>query len=558
MAWKPGKRGARRGTLLLGPGAPVRILPGISPSDTVEAEARDGVEIPTKKPIGKILVQQRALSEEQLERALATGQGSPVPLASRLTEAGTISELSALKALSEQNGVPGVDLKQICLKLTDLAIVPRGVAIQHKLLPVLVRDDKVHLAMAAPTNRKIIDEIEFTTGKRVFPYVALEGQLLKVIPAAYEMRERGESHYVGPNCPPEVRRKAGVPLPTRSQGGAAEPPPLEGSILAPMPTAPDASQAAIPPPKRVTTRNQIGAIVDDAMQRAAADADVSDADFGKAPRDLSVIAGPGALRPPRQPGKRTVLVVDDEVEIRNILRLVLEQRGYRVLEADRGEAALRILKEDVPDAIILDAMLPGELHGFDIARQLKGSERYGHIPIVIVSAVYRGWRFAEDLKASYKVDAYVEKPFRVTDVIEALERAIEQGQGKAAPVDPERISAEAEKKLAAGIAAYQAGKFDEAIGFLREGTKIDPLAYRLHFHLGLLLGKRGQIYDAISELETALRINDRHFPALKNLAVLYQKAGFRNKAVEVWERALRAAPDEPTRQSIKEILVGLL
>ncbi|MDC3959355.1 response regulator [Polyangium jinanense] len=515
------------------------------------------MEIPNKKPIGKILVQQRALSEEQLERALETGKGSAVPLASRLTEAGTISELAALKALSEQNGVPGVDLKQICLKLTDLAIVPRQIALQHKLLPVVVRDDKVHLAMAAPTNRKVIDEIEFTTGKRVFPYVALEAQLLKVIPIAYEMKERGESHYVGPNCPPEVRRKAGVPLPTRTQVGATEAP-FEGSVVAPAPTPADASHAAIPPPKRVTTRNQIGAIVDDAMQRAAADADVSDADFGKAPRDLSVIAGPGALRPPRQPGKRTVLVVDDEVEIRNILRLVLEQRGYRVLEADRGEAALRILKEEVPDAIVLDAMLPGELHGFDIARQLKGSERYGHIPIVIVSAVYRGWRFAEDLKASYKVDAYVEKPFRVTDVIEALERAIEQGQGKAAPADPERISAEAEKKLAAGIAAYQAGNFDEAIAFLREGTKIDPLAYRLHFHLGLLLGKRGQIYDAISELETALRINDRHFPALKNLAVLYQKAGFRNKAVEIWERALRVAPDEPTRQSIKEILVGLL
>jgi CheY-like chemotaxis protein len=534
----------------------VRILPGNSLSDTVEREARDGVEIPTKKPIGKILVQQRALSEEQLERALEAGKGSTVPLASRLTETGTITELAALKALSEQNGVPGVDLKQICLKLVDLAIMPREVAMQHKLLPVLVRDDKVHLAMAQPTNRKIIDEIEFTTGKRVFPYVALEAQLVKVIPAAYEMKERGESHYVGPNCPPEVRRKAGLPLPTRTQPAATETLALDGSIIEPMPT--EGSQAATPPPKRVTTRNQIGAIVDDAMQRAAAGADISDADFGKAPRDLSVIAGRGALRPPRQPGKRTILVVDDELEIRNILRLVLEQRSYRVLEADRGETALRILKEDVPDAIVLDAMLPGELHGFDIARQLKGSERYGHIPIVIVSAVYRGWRFAEDLKASYKVDAYVEKPFRVSDVVEALERALEQGQNKAAIADPEKISAEAEKKLSAGIAAYQAGKFDQAIEYLREGTKIDPLAYRLHFHLGLLLGKRGQIYDAISELETALRINDRHFPALKNLAVLYQKAGFRNKAVEVWERAMRAAPDEPTRQQIKEILVGLL
>lgn len=515
------------------------------------------MESPTKKPIGKILVQQRALSEEQLDRALDGGKSSPLPLASRLAEAGTITEIAALKALSEQNGVPGVDLKQICLKLTDLSIMPREVAVQHKLLPVLVRDDKVHLAMATPTNRKLLDEIEFTTGKRVFPYVALEAQLVKVIPAAYEMKERGETHYFGPNCPPEVRRKAGLTMPTRSQAEA--PVPFDGSSIEPMPVAPDGSSAAIRPVQPSTTRRTpIGSIVDDAMQRASAGADISDADFDKAPRDLSVIAGPGVLRPPRQPGSRTVLIVDDEEEIRNILRIVLEQRGYRVLEADRGEAALRIMKEDLPDGIILDAMLPGELHGFDIARQLKGSQRYGHIPIVIVSAVYKGWRFAEDLKASYKVDAYVEKPFRVSDVIEALERAFQHGQGPAQPMDPERISAEAEAKLSAGIAAYQAGKFDEAIGFLREGTKIDPLAYRLHFHLGLLLGKRGQVYDAISELETALRINDRHFPALKNLAVLYQKAGFRNKAVEVWERALRSAPDEPTRQSIKEILLGLL
>ena len=48
------------------------------------------------------------------------------------------------------------------------------------------------------------------------------------------------------------------------------------------------------------------------------------------------------------------------------------------------------------------------------------------------------------------------------------------------------------------------------------------------------------------------------FPAVKNLAILYQKAGFRNKAVEMWERALSLAPDEPTRHSIKEHLLNLL
>jgi tetratricopeptide (TPR) repeat protein len=199
-------------------------------------------------------------------------------------------------------------------------------------------------------------------------------------------------------------------------------------------------------------------------------------------------------------------------------------------------------------------MLP-EVHGFDIAKRLKGTERYGHIPIVMVSAVYRGWRFAEDLKTSYGVDAYLEKPFKVADVVRAVENALERN---AQPQDAEKISAEAEKMLNAGIAAYKQGDIATAIEHLREGTRIDPLAYRLHYHLGLLHGKQGRVYDAIQELQTALEINGRHFPALKNLAVLYQKAGFRNKAIEIWERALAVAPDDPTRQSIKEHLVGLL
>jgi tetratricopeptide (TPR) repeat protein len=108
------------------------------------------------------------------------------------------------------------------------------------------------------------------------------------------------------------------------------------------------------------------------------------------------------------------------------------------------------------------------------------------------------------------------------------------------------------------VAAYQAGNLDAAIEHLKRGVNIDPLAYRLHFHLGLLCGKKGLLYEAIQHLERALDINARHFPAMKNLAVLYQKAGFRNKAIETWERAIAVAPDEATRQSIKELLLGLL
>jgi DNA-binding response OmpR family regulator len=298
-------------------------------------------------------------------------------------------------------------------------------------------------------------------------------------------------------------------------------------------------------------------VVDDAMGRMTGADELSDADFGSVDRELSVMGDlprdPTAKVPPSD-GKQTILVVDDEAEIRKLVRRVLEDRGYRVTEAGRGHEALSMLKEKPPDLVVLDAMLP-EVHGFDIAKRMKGTERYGHIPIVMISAVYRGWRFAEDLRQSYGVDAYLEKPFKMSDLVAAVETALSH---RPAASSVERISAEAEKKLAEGIDAYQKGDVETAVEHLREGTHIDPLAYRLHFHLGLLYGKQGRVYDAIQELQTALDINRHHFPALKNLAVLYQKAGFRNKAIEAWERALRVAPDDPTRQSIKEHLVGLL
>jgi len=211
-----------------------------------------------------------------------------------------------------------------------------------------------------------------------------------------------------------------------------------------------------------------------------------------------------------------------------------------------------MVKEHVPDLIILDAMLP-ELHGFDIARRIKGSQMYGKIPIVMISAVYRGWRIAQDLKENYGIEEYLEKPFRIADMLAVVQRAL----AKAPPAESPS-NADAEAALKSGIDAYQAGRVDEAIAHLQRGVAIDPLAFRLRFHLGLLFGKKGSMYEGIQELEKAVELNPKSFPALKNLAVLYEKAGFRNKAVEVWERSASAAPDAETREQIKQHLLGLL
>ena len=210
-------------------------------------------------------------------------------------------------------------------------------------------------------------------------------------------------------------------------------------------------------------------------------------------------------------GGRLILVVDDEEDIRKLLKRLLTQKGHRVIEADRGLLALRLVKDHVPDLIILDAMLP-ELHGFDIARRIKGSAKYGRIPIIMISAVYRGWRIAEDLKKSYGIEEYLEKPFRITDVMEAVQRLLTRDEARPAESkrDPEYLSSEAEKALTEGIAAYKAGQIEQAIEHLKRGVGIDPLAYRLHFHLALLYGKQGKVYEGIQELERAIDLNPKH------------------------------------------------
>jgi len=485
-----------------------------------------------KKQLGKILLRQRALSPEELDRALAENKGGR--LASRLAASGAISDVAALKALSEQHGIPGIDLGQLCLRLADLDLLPREIAEKHLILPVLVRDDRLFIAMANPREKKVIDELEFVTGKKVYPYVALEGPLSLVIEEAYDKKARGEDFYVGPHCPEDVLKRVGIA--TETGDGSTFPHSLSESEARPL----DAP----------------GVIVDDEVEALSRREDVEENDFTETSPELSVVTDlpeHGSSPATTDASGKTILVVDDETEIRKMLVRLLTRAGHHVIEADRGLAALRLVKERHPDLIVLDAMLP-EVHGFEIARRIKGSQRYGSIPIIMVSAVYRGWRYAEDLKASVGVDHFIEKPFRIGDVMSAVDSCLRRLPPAAAP----DISGEAEAALNAGVDAYKAGRLDEAIDHLKRGIHIDPLAYRLHFHLGLLYGKKGRVYDAVSELETAVEINSRHFPAVKNLAILYQKAGFRNKAVEMWERALSLAPDEETRQSIREHLLNLL
>jgi DNA-binding response OmpR family regulator len=542
-----------------------------------------------KRPLGKILLQRKLVSQQELEASLKAQKRSPTPqpLASALVEDGKVDEIAALRALSEQHGVPGMDLTQIAIALEQLDVVPREVAETHRILPVLVRGDRIFLAMADPHDKRVVDELEFVTGKKVYPYIAVQATLTRTIADAYEAKARGDKHYLGPRVPEETLKQLGlserpssVPEPPPPPAGARPPPPAPPARPAPPQPPPLKGAPARPPPvpnkpppvpmraRSQSSPPKESLVLEESVENSASTTEVSTSEFGVVAQEISSVSQlPDELRLRANQaadavatgGGKLILVVDDEEEIRVLLKRLLTQKGHRVIEADRGLLALRLVKEHLPDLIILDAMLP-ELHGFDIARRIKGSAKYGRIPIIMVSAVYRGWRIAEDLKQNYGVEDYLEKPFRIADVLSAVQRLLTRDESKPAESkrDPEYLSSEAEKALNEGIAAYRAGNIDVAIDHLKRGLAIDPLAYRLHFHIALLYGKKGQVYEGIQELEKAIDLHPKHFAALKNLAVLYEKAGFKNKAIEMWERCASAAPDDATRASVREHLLKLI
>src|ERR1700722_8286646 len=153
--------------------------------------------IDDKKPLGRILIKQKLVSEQQINTALCDqhkDHGDKRPLASQLTDSGVLQEVDALRALSEQHGVPGIDLGQIALLLEHLAVVPREMCESHQILPVLLRGDRIFLAMANPKDKRVIDELEFVTGKKVYPYIALTGALSRTIVAAYDAKAQGDTY----------------------------------------------------------------------------------------------------------------------------------------------------------------------------------------------------------------------------------------------------------------------------------------------------------------------------------------------------------------------------
>jgi DNA-binding response OmpR family regulator len=119
--------------------------------------------------------------------------------------------------------------------------------------------------------------------------------------------------------------------------------------------------------------------------------------------------------------KNTILIVDDEKEIRLLLQEFLEKNGYTVLAAEDGQQALQLAGEHLPDLVITDLLLPKE-HGIEVMQAIK--DRY-LLPIIAISGIYK----QEEIKTRIGdvfIEGFFEKPLDLEAIL-ACVRSILNG-----------------------------------------------------------------------------------------------------------------------------------
>lgn len=106
--------------------------------------------------------------------------------------------------------------------------------------------------------------------------------------------------------------------------------------------------------------------------------------------------------------KGTILVVDDEPDIAEVMRYNLAREGYRVVVATSGEQALRDVRRVMPDLVVLDLMLPG-MDGLEVCKTLRAAEETAPLPVIMVTAKAEDADIVSGLEIG--ADDYVTKPF---------------------------------------------------------------------------------------------------------------------------------------------------
>ncbi|MDP2884880.1 MAG: response regulator transcription factor [Ignavibacteria bacterium] len=131
----------------------------------------------------------------------------------------------------------------------------------------------------------------------------------------------------------------------------------------------------------------------------------------------------------------TILVVDDERDILELLKYNLEKEGYRVLTAHNGKEALRFVKQH-PDLVVLDVMMP-ELDGWEVCKAIRKDPATARIPVVFLTA--RDSEIDEVVGLELGADDYITKPVKVRTFLARVKRALKGRAGGESEEAPELL-----------------------------------------------------------------------------------------------------------------------
>jgi two-component system response regulator VicR len=120
--------------------------------------------------------------------------------------------------------------------------------------------------------------------------------------------------------------------------------------------------------------------------------------------------------------KKRVLCIEDDAEMIDLIRLILERKGFEVLEAVGGKEGLEVSRREMPDLILLDLMMP-EVDGWEVFRQLRADEQLKDIPVIVVTAKAQSIDIVLGLHIA-KVDGYVTKPFGPQELLKSVNKVL--------------------------------------------------------------------------------------------------------------------------------------
>jgi len=524
-----------------------------------------------EKYLGHMLVEAGLMDAYQVKSALGRQKKFGGRFASNVKALGFLKERELAIFLSRQIGVPAIDISQSVIKLSNFDLIPREVMQSHNIAPVRLEGNRLFLAMAEPKDIAVIDEVQFLTGMRVIEHVALLASIIELINDAFAIKASStKGFYFGEDVSADVPKDPLGYLEIVTGDSPINPPDKTAGKASTSNVSNDQFIQAPGPTFELDAleedkQSQPGISFDDPLPMLEPEPTSENASVPMAEPVVSIEDGQETGRETNEvadgvkKGGAKILVVDDEEDILLMVQRVLEKNDYTVVTASTGTEALLKIRDEAPDLILLDAMLP-EIHGFEICQKVKASKRFANTPIIIVSAIYKGWRFKQDVSELYGADGYVEKPFKLPALLKEVDKLLHAKHEKEGDDDRETqdVTESAKREYEIGLKAYQGKHNDEALEHFTKAVKLSPFSYKLHFYLGNLYTRSDKLYQAINEYEKAVDLSPNFFPALKNLALLYQKMGFRNKALEMWERSLRAVEDGDTKKKIKQQILTLL